>query len=76
MATWLTASRYGDGSWLITERNCAILDVASHHREACRSELEFLRAVLPDATVERVAHVLGGARHCAYRIAPAGPAPA
>jgi DeoR family suf operon transcriptional repressor len=65
-----------DGSWLVTERNCAILDVASHHREACHSELEFLRAVLPDATVERVAHVLGGARHCAYRIAPTGAAPA
>ena len=60
----------GDGSWLVTERNCAILDVAQHHREACRSELAFLRAVLPDATVERVAHLLGGARHCAYRIAP------
>ena len=60
----------GDGTWLVTERNCAILDVAQHHREACRSELAFLQAVLPDATVERVAHVLGGARHCAYRIAP------
>jgi DeoR family suf operon transcriptional repressor len=64
----------GDGSWLITERNCAILDVARHHREACRSELDFLRSVLPDATVDRVAHVLGGARHCAYRISPATPA--
>jgi predicted ArsR family transcriptional regulator len=62
----------GDGSWLVAERNCAILDVARHHQEACRSELAFLRAVLPDATVERVAHVLGGARHCGYRIAPAG----
>jgi DeoR family suf operon transcriptional repressor len=62
-----------DGSWLVTERNCAILDVARHHREACRSELAFLRAALPDATVDRVAHVLAGARHCAYRIAPAGP---
>jgi predicted ArsR family transcriptional regulator len=60
----------GDGSWLVTERNCAILDVAQHHREACHSELAFLRAVLPDASVDRVAHLLGGARHCAYRIAP------
>jgi DeoR family suf operon transcriptional repressor len=60
----------GDGAWLVTERNCAILDVARHHREACGSELAFLRAVLPDATVERVAHVLAGAHHCAYRIRP------
>ncbi len=65
-----------DGSWLVTERNCAILDVARHHREACSSELAFLRAVLPDATVERVSHTLAGGRHCAYRIASAGPAPA
>jgi predicted ArsR family transcriptional regulator len=64
-----------DGSWLVTERNCAILDVARHHRQACHSELAFLRAVLPDATVERVAHVLGGQRHCAYEIRPASPAP-
>ncbi len=63
-----------DGSWLVTERNCAILDVARHHREACASELAFLRAVLPNATVERVSHILAGGRHCAYRIAPAGPA--
>jgi DeoR family transcriptional regulator, suf operon transcriptional repressor len=60
----------GDGSWLVTERNCAILDVARHHHEACSSELAFLRSVLPDATVERVAHVLGGARRCAYQITP------
>jgi predicted ArsR family transcriptional regulator len=62
-----------DGTWLVTERNCAILDVARHHREACASELAFLRAVLPDATVDRVAHVLAGGHHCAYRIAPAEP---
>jgi predicted ArsR family transcriptional regulator len=60
----------GDSSWLVTERNCAILDVARHHHEACSSELAFLQAVLPDARVERVAHVLGGARRCAYQIIP------
>jgi hypothetical protein len=48
--------------------------VARHHREACSSELAFLRAVLPDATVERVSHTLAGGRHCAYRIASTGPA--
>lgn len=63
-----------DGSWLLTERNCAILDVARHHREACASELAFFRAVLPEATIERVSHVLADGRHCAYRIGPAGPA--
>jgi DeoR family transcriptional regulator, suf operon transcriptional repressor len=59
-----------DGTWLVTERNCAILDVARHHREACASELAFLRAVLPDASVERVTHLLSDGHHCAYRISP------
>ena len=61
----------GDGSWLISELNCAILDVARHHREACGSELAFIRAVLPDATVERVTHILSGGHSCSYRITPA-----
>jgi DeoR family transcriptional regulator, suf operon transcriptional repressor len=70
---YLADCQPGDGaSWLVTERNCAILDVARHHREACGSELAFLRAVLPDANVERVSHILSGGHHCAYRIAPAG----
>lgn len=57
-----------DGSWRITELNCAILDVARHHREACGSELAFLRAVLPDAKVERVTHILSGGHSCSYQI--------
>lgn len=57
-----------DGSWRISELNCAILDVARHHGEACGSELAFLRAVLPDATVERVTHILSGGHSCSYEI--------
>jgi predicted ArsR family transcriptional regulator len=59
-----------DGGWLIVERNCAILDVARHHRVACGSELAFLRAVLPGATVERVSHILAGGHACAYEVRP------
>lgn len=59
-----------DGSWRISELNCAILDVARHHREACGSELAFLRAVLPDATVDRVTHILSGGHSCSYEIRP------
>jgi predicted ArsR family transcriptional regulator len=59
-----------DGAWFITERNCAILDVARHHRDACRSELAFLRAVLPGASVERISHVLSGDHHCGYLVTP------
>jgi predicted ArsR family transcriptional regulator len=60
--------RTGPDSWRITERNCAILDVARQHREACGSELAFLRAVLPDASVERVTHIIAGGHACAYEI--------
>ena len=57
-----------DGTWQISERNCAILDVASQHREACGSELSFIRAVLPEAHVERVTHILSGGHACSYQI--------
>jgi predicted ArsR family transcriptional regulator len=58
----------GPGAWRITERNCAILDVARQHRVACSSELAFLRAVLPGASVERVTHIVAGGHACAYEI--------
>jgi predicted ArsR family transcriptional regulator len=60
----------GDGRYRIIEHNCAILAVASRHPDACRSEIEFLQAVLPDATVERVSHIVAGAHQCAYVITP------
>jgi DeoR family suf operon transcriptional repressor len=61
-----------DGSgWRIVERNCAIFDVAQRYGHACTSELEFLRAALPDADIERVRHMVAGAPHCAYEVRPA-----
>lgn len=52
----------------INLHNCAIWAVASRFRQACASELEFLRGVLPDAAVERVTHKTAGAHTCAYDI--------
>ena len=60
-----------DGSFLLTEHNCAVLGVAMRYGHACGSELDFLRAALPDARVERTAHIVSGAHSCAYRIEPA-----
>jgi len=57
-----------DGVWHIVEHNCAILDVAQRYGQACTSELAFLRESLPDAEVERVAHMIAGAHVCAYRV--------
>jgi DeoR family suf operon transcriptional repressor len=60
----------GDGTYLVTERNCAIFGVAMRYGQACGSELDFIRAVLPGARVERVAHMVAGAHNCSYRIEP------
>jgi DeoR family suf operon transcriptional repressor len=67
LATWEPI----EGGFRIAERNCAILAVAQRHPSACRSEIEFIRAVLPDATVERVSHIVSGAHQCAYEVRPA-----
>jgi DeoR family suf operon transcriptional repressor len=58
------------GGWRITEHNCAILTVASGFRQACSSELAFIREALPGARVERVAHLMDGAHVCAYEVRP------
>jgi DeoR family transcriptional regulator, suf operon transcriptional repressor len=58
-----------DGTWLVTEHNCAIFGVAMRYGQACSSEIEFIRAVLSNAQVERVSHMVAGEHHCSYRIA-------
>ena len=59
-----------DGSFLITEHNCAVLTVAQRYRHACSSELAFLQAAMPEAEVTRIAHRIAGAHVCAYQIIP------
>jgi len=59
-----------DGAFVITEHNCAVLSVAKRYSLACSSELAFLQAALPDATVARIAHRLNGAHVCAYEVRP------
>lgn len=56
------------GTYHLVERNCAVHLMARHDPRTCRSELDFFREVLSDATVERTHHLLAGERHCAYRI--------
>jgi DeoR family transcriptional regulator, suf operon transcriptional repressor len=67
------AERLDDGSWRITEHNCAILTVAHGFSQACSSELAFIREALPGATVRRVAHLMDGAHVCAYVVTPPAP---
>jgi len=67
LAEWEAA---GKGSFRIIEHNCAILAVAQRHPNACKSEIEFLQTVLPEATVERVTHIVAGGHQCAYVVTP------
>ncbi|MDQ1395700.1 MAG: hypothetical protein QOG64_959 [Acidimicrobiaceae bacterium] len=62
--------RVDDGTWRVVEHNCAILGVAARYGQACSSEIGFLREALPDATVERVQHMMAGAHMCSYEIRP------
>jgi len=68
LASW---ERVGPGHFLVVEHNCAIWAVATRYGQACTSELDFIRAVLPEASVERVQHMVAGARRCAYDITAA-----
>lgn len=61
---------YPDGSYRITEHNCAVMEVARKYGQACRTEIEFLRAALPEADVTRIAHMIAGAHVCAYDVRP------
>lgn len=63
-------ARRDDGGYIITEHNCAVLGVALRYQHACSSELTFLQAALPAATVTRIAHRINGGHVCAYLVEP------
>jgi predicted ArsR family transcriptional regulator len=63
-----TAETLGRGRFRVVEHNCAIAAVARRYGQACASEIEFIRAVLPEASVERMTHMVAGDRHCGYEI--------
>ncbi|MFN3258669.1 MAG: helix-turn-helix transcriptional regulator [Ilumatobacter sp.] len=60
----------GDDTFRITFHNCPIWGVASRFGQACSSELDFMRELIPDARVERTSHKTGGSHSCAYGISP------
>jgi DeoR family transcriptional regulator, suf operon transcriptional repressor len=65
LASW---EKIEPGVYRIVEHNCAIWAVAERYGQACTSELEFIRTVLDGADVERVQHMIAGARRCAYEV--------
>lgn len=58
------------GVYRMTLHSCAIWAVASRYGQACTTELEFLRGVLPEVEIERVAHKAAGAYACGYEVRP------
>jgi DeoR family suf operon transcriptional repressor len=68
-----TATPLDDGGFAIVEHNCAVFEVARRYGHACSTELDFIRAVLPDCEVERVQHIVSGAPSCGYDIRPRRP---
>jgi len=57
------------GKFLLVEDHCPICAAAAACQGLCRSELAIFRAVLgPGIAIERIEHILAGARRCAYRI--------
>lgn len=58
-----------DGTFLFVEDHCPICAAAATCQALCRSELAIFRKVLGQGiVVERVDHILAGARRCAYRV--------
>ncbi|MDP3854154.1 metalloregulator ArsR/SmtB family transcription factor [Phenylobacterium sp.] len=67
MAQW---SARDDGSYLLIENHCPICAAATACQGFCRSELALFEMMLAPARVERVEHILAGARRCAYVVTP------
>jgi predicted ArsR family transcriptional regulator len=67
MAEWTPT---GDGAYLLIENHCPICAAASACQGFCRSELSIFRDLLAPAKVERIDHILQGARRCAYLVTP------
>jgi predicted ArsR family transcriptional regulator len=67
MAEWRAE---GDG-FLLIENHCPICAAAAACQGFCRAELEVFQDTLgPGVAIERIDHILAGARRCAYRIVP------
>jgi predicted ArsR family transcriptional regulator len=57
--------------WLLIENHCPICAAAERCQQFCRTELEMFQQLLAGAaTVNRVDHLLAGARRCAYKVSP------
>lgn len=57
------------GSWLLIENHCPICAAARACTNLCAGELHLFQQVLGEGVhVDRIDHILAGARRCAYRV--------
>ena len=69
MAEWYPVdSDISDNRFMLTEHNCAILDVAKSFPTVCGHELEMFAALLPDCQVKRTHWMIDGQHRCGYLI--------
>ena len=59
--------RLSDGSYILSEWNCPLTDVARDYRQLCERELQVYRELL-ETEVFRESRIAGGATRCVYRI--------
>lgn len=58
-----------DGSFLLIENHCPICAAATACQGFCKAELNTFQTVLgKNVKIERISHILAGARRCAYLI--------
>lgn len=68
MADWAE----DEEGFMLYENHCPICAAASACQKFCRAELSVFSDVLgPETHIERIEHIVSGARRCAYRIRPA-----
>lgn len=65
MANWESLD---EDTFHLIERNCAICQFAEQCRQACESELQLFKAMLPEAGVKRTQHIVSGDLNCTYVI--------
>ena len=63
----------GPGRYLFVENHCPVCAAAASCTGICASELEvFQQSLGPDIHVERIEHIVAGARRCAYLVEDSG----
>ena len=69
---YMATYKKDENKYLLIENHCPICAAAATCQGFCRSELETFKTVLGEnVKIERVDHILSGARRCAYEISSA-----